>query len=199
MAILEFSRRFAMAHRLIQGAEEKCATPHGHNETVTIELAPTQPFSLGGANALASFGQIKGRWHAWIDDQVDHALQLNARDPLIDYFRSQEPQRCPRLMVFPGDPTTEAACILFFFKLRAFLRADGAAFTPQRIRIEETPTNSVQVDTAYIDALNVPITDSVWWQRADMSINDLALRPKAARAPHGTQARRPLNSKVTAA
>lgn len=197
MAILEFSRRFAMAHRLILGAEEKCATPHGHNEIVTVELAPTQAFSLGGANALASFAQAKGRWHAWIDDQVDHALQLNEADPLIGYFRRHEPQRCARLMVFPGDPTTEAACVLFFFKLRAFLRADGLPFTPKRVRIEETPTNSVQVDAAFIDSLDVPRPDCVWWLRPDMSINDLATGSGAAlglpvaraRALAGTESR----------
>ncbi len=196
LATLEFSRRFAMAHRLILGAEEKCATPHGHNEHVIIELKPTMPFSLGGANALASFAQIKGRWHAWIDDQVDHALQLNAADPLIEYFRVQEPRRCARLMVFPGDPTTEAACILFFFKLRAFLMADGAPFAAQRIRIEETPTNSVQVDAAFIEGLEVARDTGLWWQRADMSINDLANAPKLARDQPGqarqvAQPRRP--------
>lgn len=170
-----------MAHRLIAGAEEKCATPHGHNERVTIELMPTRPFTLGGANALASFAQIKGRWHAWIDDQVDHALQLNAADPLIAYFRAHEPQRCARLMVFPGDPTTEAACILFYCKLKAFLAADGAPFAVQRVRIEETATNSVHVDAEFVEGLDLTSHGPLWWRRADMSINDLPAAAKLAR------------------
>lgn len=190
MATLIFSRRFAMAHRLIAGAEEKCATPHGHNEHVIIELAPLEPFRLGGANALASFAQTKGRWHAWIDDQVDHALQLNAADPLIEYFRSQEPQRCARLMVFPGDPTTEAACLLFFMKLQAFLRADGAPYKPQRVRLEETPTNCVEIDAAYIASLDLPASGAHWWNRPDMSINDLDFAPKSSKEA-GLSARMP--------
>lgn len=170
-----------MAHRLIAGSEEKCATPHGHNERVIIELTPTEPFRLGETNSLASFAQIKGRWHAWIDDQVDHALQLNAADPLVAYFHSQEPQRCARLMIFPGDPTTEAACLLFFLKLQAFLRADGAPYRPQSVRLEETPTNCVQIDAAFVAGLDVPGTAAHWWNRPDMSINDLDFAPKSAK------------------
>jgi len=170
MAMLRFSRRYAMAHRLIAGTSEKCAIPHGHNEIVTVELASTQQFELGGANALAPFETIKRRWHGWIDGAVDHALQLDAADPLISYFRANEPQRLARIMTFPGDPTTEAQAILFFRKLSAFLAAEALPFALHRLSIEETPTNSVTVERAFMESLRIP---AGWWTRADNSINDL--------------------------
>lgn len=172
MANIHFSRRYAMAHRLIEGASEKCALPHGHNEVVTVELAPTAPFVLGGANALAPFAVLKARWHGWIDGAVDHALQLNARDPLLAWFAEQEPRLWRRIMVFPGDPTTEALAIALFCKLEAFLAADGHPFRALRLSVEETPTNRVSVDADFVASLTLP--SGVWFRRADDSVNDFA-------------------------
>ena len=74
---LRFTRRFCMAHRLASGASAKCATPHGHNEQVSVELEPKAPATLDGAkNMVAEFAAAKRRWHRWIDERVDHALQL---------------------------------------------------------------------------------------------------------------------------
>ena len=46
MFSLVFSRRFAMAHRLLADASAKCAIPHGHNEVVTVRLVATRPLPL---------------------------------------------------------------------------------------------------------------------------------------------------------
>lgn len=175
MAVLQFSRRYSMAHRLITGTSEKCAIPHGHNEVVTIELASNASFQVGGSNALSPFERVKGRWHRWIDDCVDHALQLNEADPLLEYFRTREPHRLRRIMTFPGDPTTEAQAVLFFLKLRSFLASDAQTFDVVGLRIEETPTNAVRVDRPFIDALALP---TGWWSRADESINDVCSGPR---------------------
>jgi hypothetical protein len=57
MFSLVFSRRYSMAHRFIVGIAEKCAVPHGHNETVTVRLEPTHPVRLdGNTNVGAPFG-----------------------------------------------------------------------------------------------------------------------------------------------
>ena len=48
MFSLVFSRRFAMAHRLLADATAKCAMPHGHNEVVMVRLVATQPLPLDG-------------------------------------------------------------------------------------------------------------------------------------------------------
>jgi len=170
MVNVHFTRRYAMAHRLIEGTSEKCAVPHGHNERVTVELEPLAPFRLGGANAIAPFETLKATWHGWIDGAVDHALQLNAADPLIAWFAAHEPKRLARIMVFPGDPTTEALAILMFAKLSAFLAAEAAPFRLARLSVEETPTNRVSVDGAFMAGLDLPVDG--WFRRADRSIND---------------------------
>jgi len=182
MVRLSFSRRYSMAHRLLHDPSSKCLTPHGHDEVVTIRLRPLAPMDLGGGNMSASFAQAKGTWHAWIDGWVDHALQLNATDPLIGYFRENEPEQLTRLMVFRGDPTTEALAIAFFLKLSAMLAPEGL-FAVEELSVQETPTNAVTVSAADIAAL-AGWSPGDWAIRADDSLNDL-LPPAAWVAPMG--------------
>lgn len=173
MAALEFTRRYAMAHRLIADPHGKCATPHGHNEFVTVRLAPVRPLTFGdGANMTTPFEAVKTRWHAWIDGAVDHAFQVNAADPLIGFFRAHEPQRLARLLVTPGDPTTEALAALFWLKLEAFLAVDALPYRVAAVRVEETPTNAVLLDRTVFDPAASGLPDTGWWRRADMSINE---------------------------
>jgi 6-pyruvoyltetrahydropterin/6-carboxytetrahydropterin synthase len=172
MAALEFTRRYAMAHRLLAEAGSKCAMPHGHNEIVRVQLAATAPFRFGGSNRLAPFEHVKRRWHAWIDDQVDHALQLDAADPLLDYFRAHEPARLSRIMTFPGDPTTEALAACFWLKLEAFLAADELPFAVAEISVEETPTNAVRLTREGFDPAACDLPLNAWPRRPDMSINE---------------------------
>jgi 6-pyruvoyltetrahydropterin/6-carboxytetrahydropterin synthase len=169
--MLEFSRRYSMAHRLLACDETKCATPHGHDEVVTVGLVALTPMDFGRTNSTASFARAKRRWHGWIDDVVDHAFQLSAADPLIDYFRRAEPERLARLMVFDGDPTTEALAYAFWRKLSAFLAVDGL-FAPAFVRIQETPTNQVVLDAAGAAAAS-SWSPGAWADRADDTINDL--------------------------
>ncbi len=178
MFSLIFSRRFAMAHRLIAGGSEKCAVPHGHNEVVTVRLQAVAPGPLDGtANMVEPFERAKSVWHRWIDEHVDHALQLCVDDPLLDWFRQHEPQRLARILLTHGDPTTEAVACCMMAKLNAFLAADGGRLRCVDIRLEETPTNVVAFDGDPLAVL--PAVGDAWWTRADMSINDL--RPVAVR------------------
>lgn len=170
---LEFSRRYSMAHRLLDEDAAKCLTPHGHDEIVTVRLAPLRAMDLGGSNMTGSFARAKGRWHRWIDGQVDHAFQLNRRDPLVDYFSRHEPERLGRLMVFEGDPTTEALAIAFLHKLAAFLRADGDLFGVEEVRIQETPTNTVVLRARDWEEAGDDWSPGAWCRRPDDSINDL--------------------------
>jgi 6-pyruvoyltetrahydropterin/6-carboxytetrahydropterin synthase len=172
MASLEFTRRYAMAHRLLVDPTSKCAIPHGHNEIVTVQLEPRARFRFGGANALAPFDRIKQRWHEWIDNHVDHAFQLNGADPLIGYFRDHEPERLKRVMAFLGDPTTEALAACFWLKLSAFLIADDLPFAVASVRVEETPTNTVVLTRATFDPDECGLPGPCWPRRADMSINE---------------------------
>ena len=122
------------------------------------------------------FETAKTHWHRWIDEEVDHALQLSDRDPLIGYFREHEPERLARLLVTPGDPTTEMLAACFMAKLNAFLERDSSGLRCVEVAVEETPTNTVTFAGDPADVLPERLaagnlTD--WWWRADDSINDL--------------------------
>ena len=184
MFSLVFTRRYSMAHRLMADVRSKCAVPHGHNELVTVRLQATATRRLDGvANMVEPFEATKTRWHRWIDEEVDHALQLSDRDPLIGYFRDHEPDRLARLLVTPGDPTTEMLAACFMAKLNAFLAKDGSGLRCVEVVVEETPTNTVTFAGDPADVLPerpAAANRADWWWRADSSINDLdrdAARP----------------------
>jgi hypothetical protein len=75
-------------------------------------------------------------------------------------------------LVTPGDPTTEIRAACFKAKLTAFLQQDEPAFTCDRLVIQETPTNAVEIGTDQFDRY-LPCGDH-WWHRADETINDFA-------------------------
>jgi 6-pyruvoyltetrahydropterin/6-carboxytetrahydropterin synthase len=172
MAALEFTRRYAMAHRLLATKSPKCAIPHGHNEFVTVRLDPLARFRFSDTNSSAPFELVKRRWHQWIDEHVDHALHLGEADPLIEFFREREPQRLSQIMTFQGDPTTEALAACFWLKLAAFVADDDLPFKVREVRIEETPINTVIVTSDTFDPATCGLRNGAWPMRADMSIND---------------------------
>jgi 6-pyruvoyltetrahydropterin/6-carboxytetrahydropterin synthase len=172
MASLEFTRRYAMAHRLLATKSPKCAIPHGHNEFVTVRLDPLKSFSFSAANSAAPFEEVKRRWHGWIDEHVDHTLHLAETDPLLTYFRDHEPARLTQVMTFQGDPTTEALAACFFLKLSAFIADEKLPFTVREVRIEETPTNTVVINRESFEPAESGLRPRSWPLRADMSIND---------------------------
>ena len=177
MFSLIFTRRYSMAHRLLAGSSAKCAVPHGHNELVAAKLEAITARRLdGSSNMVEPFEIAKARWHRWIDEEVDHAFQLSDGDPLIDYFREREPDKLARLLVTPGDPSTEVLAACFMAKLNVFLEDDGGRLRCVEVRIEETPTNTVMFagDPAKLLPDRAGGSNRLpWWRRADMSINDL--------------------------
>ena len=176
MPDLIFTRRFSLGHRLIHGASESCALPHGHNEFITVRLKPSTVTRLDGAgNMPVSFQKAKSTWHRFVDERLDHALQLAADDPLLAWFQTHEPARAARIVVTPGDPTTELMVCLLMSKLNAFLSAEGGVLYCSELSIEETPTNTVsfQGDPAMIIPAQAE-PGSRWWTRPDMSISDPA-------------------------
>lgn len=172
---LRFSRRYSMAHRLTSGAAPSCGVPHGHDEVVTVEIASGSNAPLDPAtNMLVEFDVVKRRWFEWIDRSVDHSFHLNEGDPLVGYFREREPELLPRLLLTPGDPTTEIRALCFKLKLQAFLDAGGRGLRCLRLTIQETPTNAV-ICEAVSGQRFLPAGDR-WWTRADPSISDEPLR-----------------------
>ncbi len=172
MPQVRFTRRFSMAHRLLADPVSRCGVPHGHNEFVHVDLVTDAELDFGGANHVADFAVLKGRWHGFIDNAVDHAFQINAADPLLDWFRQHEPQRLGQLMVFDGDPTSEALAIALRRKLDAILKADASPYRCARLELEETPTNAIIVGEMLSPAERGWAAGS-WMDRPDLSINDL--------------------------
>lgn len=166
-----------MSHRLFNLKNSKCFVPHGHNEYVKVYLTSESEDSLdGNRNMSNGFKALKATWHNWIDNAVDHSMQLSNLDPLLDYFKENEPENLKHTMITPGDPTTEILAACFFAKINAFLAHDGLDMSCKKVEIEETPTNTVifqgdpdkAISTVEYEGPEIP-----WWKRADMSINDL--------------------------
>ena len=110
--LIQFKRRFSMAHRLRFDRNSKCMTPHGHNEFVTVDLKPRAgagAVDWGAANYAASFADMKRHWHGFIDDALDHTgiaeVLINLQSELPPFFR-----RCVRLAeIVHDDPEVVAA------------------------------------------------------------------------------------------
>lgn len=168
-----------MSHRLFNIKNSRCYVPHGHNEYVKVTLVATGNDPLDGTvNMVAPFALLKKVWHQWIDDHVDHSLQLSSQDPMLTYFKTTEPENLPHIMITPGDPTTELLAACFMSKINAILQDQGLDVRCQKIEVVETPTNSVTFSgnpeqVICTDQYDGP--DTPWWQRPDMSINDLDL------------------------
>lgn len=162
---LQFTRRFSMAHRLTSAASPQCATPHGHNEEVTVELVPRRPTRLDGQeNMVVEFATVKRRWHRFVDERLDHALQLSHRDALLEVADAQFPEW--RVVVTPGDPSTELMAALLSAKCQSILDDEGLDLRVARVRLAETPTNTVVFEGDPREVL--PAGDG-WWWRADES------------------------------
>ncbi len=171
MFTLSFTRRYSMAHRLIAGASSKCSVPHGHNEVVTVHLEAIEAMSLDlQANMVVEFQQAKLVWHQWIDEHVDHAFQISNTDPLLYYFKAEEPDKLQRLLITPGDPSTEMLAVCFKAKLQCFLELQSLPLQCHSVEVAETPTNAVTFNGD--PSWHLPAQG--WWNRADMSINDFA-------------------------
>jgi len=167
-----------MSHRLFNLKNSRCFVPHGHNEFVKVHLVSSCDDRLdGNANMSAGFDGLKRTWHNWIDNAVDHSMQISNMDPILNYFTENEPENLKHLLITPGDPTTEVLAACFFSKINAFLKNESLEMRCVRVEVEETPTNTViftgdPEKAISLDHYNGP--SAPWWQRPDMSINDLS-------------------------
>lgn len=170
---LRFSRRYSMGHRLISGAAPNCKIPHGHDEIVTVEIASENNRKLDtNTNMLVEFEDVKGLWFDWLDGSVDHSFHVSSKDPIITYFKENEPDLLSRLLITPGDPTTEIRSACYYAKLSSFLKTKDEDLICVGLQIQETPTNAVRFKCTDITKF-LPSDDNHWWNRPDLSINDL--------------------------
>lgn len=165
---LKFRYRFEAAHRFVNSASVQCMTPHGHTWHATLHLEAKRN-ELDENDMVAEFSQLKSYWKKLITEVFDHSYMCNEEDALIPVLKTTHSE-C-RLLVFPGDPTTELISVMMFAKMqnyvqnseiRHFVRITG-------INIEETPTNSLTCDREfYEECINQYHRPDNWWNSLDV-------------------------------
>lgn len=119
---------FCYGHRLLNYAG-KCRYLHGHNGRAVIVMEGPQ---LDDRGMLVDFSEIKRELRTWIDEQLDHRMILNARDPALTRLTElQEP-----VYVIDTNPTAENIAKLIFD--HAMLRE----FPVVEVTLWETPRSS---------------------------------------------------------
>ncbi len=172
---MTFYRKFEAAHRLIEGENGNtiCAQPHGHTWQIRAHLSPTSDVRLNNQeNTIALFSKVKKDWHNFIDNHIDHSFIFNHRDPLLDFMREQLPGG--RHVVVPGDPTTEIVSVVLKSKLDAILKVSGLELMCESMEVNETQTNCVTFSGNPFEQLPKGSNpETYWWNRPDMTTNDL--------------------------
>lgn len=165
---LRFKYRFEAAHRFTQSTSPACMTPHGHTWYATLHLQTQAP--LNKNDMSVEFHQLKSEWKDLISNVFDHSFLCNSHDPLVESLLKVH--KDARLMLFPGDPTTELIALLLFHKCEHFLlnsawKKDVAV---SGITIDETPTNSIHCDRSfYLENISRYSAYSGWWSTAEIT------------------------------
>ncbi len=97
---------FCYGHRLLD-YEGKCASLHGHNGLVEIELAAEK---LDARGMVHDFSVVKRTVKDFVDNELDHRTLLRADDPLVLILQ----EAGERIFVMEGNPTAENIAKLIF-------------------------------------------------------------------------------------
>lgn len=81
---------FAAAHRLILGYKGKCASLHGHNYTVRIQIFAKK---LNGSGFIIDITQVKRLLNDWINKHLDHGVLVSQTDKTLLTFLTEEKQK----------------------------------------------------------------------------------------------------------
>lgn len=172
---IEFRYRFEAAHRLTSAESMKCQTPHGHtwHVTATFTLQPERA-ALGPSAMAAEFSLLKKGIRSFVDETADHSFFVNHMDPLYRVATEIVPNI--RSLELPCDPTTEAIAAAFAFKFSAMHNALPTSIKETirltGIRIQETPTNSIDIRWPFDGSFPNWGTELLgaakgWWNSAD--------------------------------
>ena len=158
---IEFEYRFEAAHRFLNSESIPCMTPHGHTWYATMGLAFKEPF-LSSSQMTVEFTELKKDWKTLIQDTFDHSYMHNINDPVIEVLQNSN----PRLIPFPGDPTTEIISLFMFNKMETIIQKSAASKKVELkfIKLKETPTNTILCDRSFFMQGMKDFTDvSGWW------------------------------------
>lgn len=116
-------------HRL-QGHESKCRNVHGHRYVFEVTISAPK---LDGIGRVVDFGVVKEKLGGWLDQYWDHAMIVEAGDPLESWLREYQQKH----FVMSTAPTAENMAEYFRHKSGELLGDTG--LTVERVRVYETP------------------------------------------------------------
>jgi len=97
---------FCYGHRLLN-YEGKCRYLHGHNGKAVISIESDK---LDDRGMVLDFSDIKQVVSKWIDDNLDHRMILNRKDPVVPVLEEMnEP-----LHLIDSNPTAESIARLIY-------------------------------------------------------------------------------------
>ena len=164
---IEFEYRFEAAHRFLKSESVPCMTPHGHTWYATMGLA-FKGSNLSSSQMTVEFTQLKKSWKTLIQETFDHSYMHNINDPVVEVLSGGE--HSPRLMPFPGDPTTEMISLFMFNKMTRIIESSPWAqkVVVNFIKLEETPTNSIVCTRDfYNQEMGAFSSGKSWWNTAN--------------------------------
>ena len=172
--LMEFTYRFEAAHRFLKSQSVPCMTPHGHTWFATMGVS-YRGRELDSSQMSVEFSQVKKHWKELIQDTFDHSYLHNINDPVVEVLGNEGNN--PRLIPFPGDPTTELISLFMFNKMNKILSASklNPIVSVEFIKLQETPTNSITCTRVFYEDEIQNIKDYTgWWERLD--IGDRSIR-----------------------
>ncbi len=162
--LLEFTYRFEAAHRFLKSKSVPCMTPHGHTWFATMTVA-FKGSALDSSQMTVEFGEVKKQWKTLIQDTFDHSYMHNINDPIVEVLKNEDIE--PRLLPFPGDPTTEIISLFMFNKMESLISTSEFKdkIVLKSIKLQETPTNAIICDRDFfVDQMPQFSDQSGWWQ-----------------------------------
>lgn len=144
---------FDAGHRIL-GHESKCAHLHGHRYRAELTVTADDLDKLG---RVIDFGVVKKIVGAWIDDNWDHNMILNAADPLAELYDFKEGETdVPALQemarevfggkvpfVMPVNPTAENMAHVLYQKAKLLLKDHPIHVIG--LRLYETPNSWAEI------------------------------------------------------
>lgn len=88
---MKITRRieFDAGHRVL-GHEGRCKRLHGHRYAAEVTVEAGELDNLG---RVVDFGEIKRLVKGWIDENWDHSILVNTKDPLARFLDQDEEYR----------------------------------------------------------------------------------------------------------
>lgn len=172
--LIEFRYRFEAAHRFLESSSKRCMTPHGHSWHATLALEFVGK-NLDKNGMTVEFSKVKADWKKIVDNLLDHSYLHNSDDAVAETLKN-DPTCEPRLLPFPGDPTTEVIALLLFNKMETMVNLSPSKnrVRVHHLEIEETPTNKIVCPRSFYETEIIHFSKfRGWWTSSEIEDRSL--------------------------